>query len=575
MFDSRIHDQIPGQLGLFGWPWHGRLDMALEDNVQSLLTLVNGQVVRMPFVTSPPTLDDWHQAGNLLRFRDPRAVDPQRTPEQIEADTAQGMQWRAEALINPREGIIYGDRKQVIKGLQWVYHHPQYGNVRAWFYNLTALAFKPHERIISRNRRLTDIVTLNLRYAGGGLDSLFGLTIIDAYPDGSRLLLARYRYQDEWGEGSSSFVKNHLGAWCTLPFEYWELTLTPTADVGVDAVLTLIRNSAQTGGTDTGQRTTYAGQSISVSASVAVTSRTATTETAEASVSHSMVSNGAKNAATYSGEDGDFIQSNRYARSITGIIVNMYYDANGAPAEILANYSESRTLTGSAMPSASYSPKAVVTRDTRVETGTFQSATTGAYTINYTQSVSGSSTATLELLRAGKVVSRLEVIGQFSANISGQMGYSVPIAYSSSTGYSAYPSRDSGSKSGTTAVNVTATLDGVKIMEQSRSVTGRGVDYSLMNNAHFPYRGAKSTADAVLYVVRYCAQMPALSLAQCKNLSAPNIVDTHFIGPCLLPNGKTAPGIASRKPPLGGLFGSFNPVTGEAIRDAPNPVAYL
>ena len=50
MFDSAFNDWMPGRVTLFGWPWHGRLDLrAGSTGPKPRVTLANGAQFELDF----------------------------------------------------------------------------------------------------------------------------------------------------------------------------------------------------------------------------------------------------------------------------------------------------------------------------------------------------------------------------------------------------------------------------------------------------------------------------------------------------------------------------------------------
>ncbi|PKM30238.1 MAG: hypothetical protein CVV07_07420 [Gammaproteobacteria bacterium HGW-Gammaproteobacteria-11] len=103
MFDDRFTWHMPGQISHFGLPWHG---LALQSapqvpSQQYILTLPNARQLPVGFA---PVAGHGGISGASYRYKDPRAYVPELDPvEQAQADEA-GAVWRADMLMPYRYG---------------------------------------------------------------------------------------------------------------------------------------------------------------------------------------------------------------------------------------------------------------------------------------------------------------------------------------------------------------------------------------------------------------------------------------------------------------------------------------
>jgi len=98
MFDSRITEWAPGQVRRFGLPWHGlkaNNKREFEGRLETL-TLDNGRVIQL----GPGVFDTFGGVvGNSYRYSDPRAVPIEMTPEEAAVWDEAGAQWRTDGLL--------------------------------------------------------------------------------------------------------------------------------------------------------------------------------------------------------------------------------------------------------------------------------------------------------------------------------------------------------------------------------------------------------------------------------------------------------------------------------------------
>jgi len=127
MFDDKFTRYMPGNIKTFGVPWHGLAQQPspqLISGQQYTMTLPSGRVLP---VTASFVLRQGGVLGDSRRYRDPRAFVPTfEPPEQAQADTA-GAQWRADMLLPYRYG--YDSDSQI--------EQMYFDGVKGWRVNLS------------------------------------------------------------------------------------------------------------------------------------------------------------------------------------------------------------------------------------------------------------------------------------------------------------------------------------------------------------------------------------------------------------------------------------------------------
>lgn len=551
MFDSPIDDVVPGEPTICGWPWHGRLDIPSQVNALPTITLRNGQVIRLPIILEKAARREWHQHGTVLRFRDPRAIDPQRNTAQLAADQQRGISWRADALYAPREGVLYGQAPTSGKLQTWLYHD----GARNWRVKIQGdgtLLLRSQVFVIGRKRPEILQRVVSVSYPDGR-PNLSTLAVIDAMPTGNRILFAQYDESDIFGAGNPRFNQEQLGAWTCQPREFWELTLSRnTASNVISAVFRRVRDRQQTLGEQTGPGDTYFDR---------------------AAVWLSVRINGSETLTTYHGTSQPipdpgipsgsiFSWDSRTSELAVNNIVGLYYE-NGAIKELRVEYKTEATHLEAFSGSFSVSQE-----------GTWNSVTNefyeGSGTLRGNLTFTNSSKISARLLRGGVQVSTAEVLASSSATRGVTVNCS--IHYLGISGVTSYSTSQF-------SITADAMIDALKIPTRTTGVTAEGiVGYSATVQANIRDT-AYINGQASIGVVRYSAQMTALAL-NITSLVADEewtsaLVERQYIGNCATPAGVLSGNLQTRTPPLGHLYGSWNPVTGQSIRNALNPVFWV
>lgn len=569
MFDSPVNDSCPGEITVCGWPWHGRVDYTVSSD-SPVLTLPNGVTTTLPWFPTAITAYDWHQHGTLLRFRDPRAPDVERTPEQLAADAERGIEWRADVLYGPREGLVYGIGPTTRQPRSWLYHDGTM-NWRSTVFAASQIRLSQVSFVIGRKRQQD--VRRNIVVARpSGAPALTDLVVIDAAPDGSRVLLARYRSADiPWGVGSADFVQSELGAWCGMPFDFWELRITHDAETDTySAGLFSVMGAEDVAGEyeelpPDGVEARLRGDQENVGFDEIYI---------EGGNIHCVAER------SYSLYDvpwrGNVIGSNafmlRWCRleSAGHRVIGAYYKADGSIGFWSVQYGGMTEITGN--------PAIALEGPTTLH---FQAPSTtprpyqGEETLQLltvSNTLSGYNSAWIELLRDGLAVSRAEV----RESVTDTHVEHIDFAWSLFIGITSGPElklRSSRRVERTLGRVLSCTLDGREVFPAgTESYRPVGFEIPPWKNAGVRFFGAPAVGLSSFSAFRYCAQMPVLGVTT----STPDgAVLRQVLGSVSTPDGNLHAGTAERTSPFTGLYGSWNPVTGELLRDIPNPVSYL
>lgn len=235
MFDNYFNEIAVGEVGIFGWPWHGYVSVSGTGD----LTL-NTPKEQVPLGLKSHTYPnnrpyhEWQQLGTVLKFRDPRAPDVSRTPEQLSDDAEKGIEWRADVLFNPHEAILYGQARGARQFTQWIYHDGEenwlvgISRVRDSIY-FTRLGLNVGEAANSEEYYLAELQGRYQGISGGyyGMQSEF-VVLIDASSDGSKALFAVYRQLSRsYGESvATAFVEARITKSGDIDSPYFTVAFT-------------------------------------------------------------------------------------------------------------------------------------------------------------------------------------------------------------------------------------------------------------------------------------------------------------------------------------------------------------
>lgn len=225
MFDNKFSEMYMGELMSVGWPWHGLASGESGGPIQ--LTLPNNVTIPLKATMREATSPIYHQQGAAVKFRDGRAKEVERTPEQLAEDAAKGIEWRPEVLYNPNEGVLFGESPAFRRAPSWLY----YDGERSWRARLSGDWIVRLEEL-PIGLRNPDIKQISL----GSSTNLSSYTVVDITEDGSKVLLCRYTKFSNGGNiqpndldycyKSKEFDPAAGGAWWSVPADYVELELS-------------------------------------------------------------------------------------------------------------------------------------------------------------------------------------------------------------------------------------------------------------------------------------------------------------------------------------------------------------
>ncbi|MBL4833662.1 MAG: hypothetical protein JKY26_06760 [Pseudomonas sp.] len=222
----------------WGCPWHGvlrcNLDSQGKPTSSQYLTLGNGSVMAWRSTYADTWLSHY---GTVFAQSMPNAMADPETPE---AMTAEGMEWRDYALVAPAErsevhnialgpgGWIYWDAQK-----QWpwkINFYSQRVNSSGYQFSAVNLTFSanPSGFILKPWDGLSKTIQLPVDQASPALSSAGWLystpriTIVDAVPDGSKVIIGVFVYGNPTFRGSpTSFTMNDATA-----IGYWLLEIS-------------------------------------------------------------------------------------------------------------------------------------------------------------------------------------------------------------------------------------------------------------------------------------------------------------------------------------------------------------
>lgn len=578
MFDHPFADQMPGKLSLIGWPWHGMMTMpasattappsiALPNGSNLLLRPISWENLSSPAAFALP--------GDCLRFRDPRAGTLERTEAEQAADAAAGMTWRPDVLIAPVALVLYGQRFPAAQRVAWIVH----GDERNWMVRLeSGLAqLRLNALVFGRDRDTMEAVTVVMSRVGDYTAGSFPArthryVVIDAIADGTRALVGTYL--------RSPLSVNDDPAWfapCRIPLvELWELRLSHDGEVWTgeyecirtpDQIIGAISNPPRP-------------QWTTLSASMGVEWWEQAGSDPEEWIGIGTADGGIPlvgNSPPYLGQE-----PGGWSYQESGRLAGAYYDDAGNVAEIRVAITVEDTFDASLDSSMSSSP-AVTRYNPYGHLGGHELVTPGNYELNGSYSNSSSAITTIRLLDAGVEVSRVVISVQASTSASFQASLALVPGPANST-----VEERSSSSSNSASRTETILLDGIEVYSSSISSNDPGAESIAGGNSYagrsirtnwVTWRPSTLVGAAApdvdgrafeIVPVRYSSQMVALAVRDMR----PGQGDLTTIGKAAA-RGSVVPGSVSRSGALSHLFGSHNPVTGQTVRDAINPVCWV
>lgn len=242
MFDSKINRHALGKIGLFGWPWHGLVTQKEEGSTQMSVTLPNDETIDLKAYFRSQFMggeNAFAQPGTVLRFRDPRAQDAERSVEQLEKDQVAGIEWRPDVLYSPGERLLYGMTDRARYGQGWIWHD----GLNNWIVIFTNVANQLYLRCLSDRRQPSRHVNIT-----GQLLNTSRTNIIDALPDGAGIIVGagwipeEYN-RDERTDGHGYQSGAHVAEYSSI----YEIKINKSGEV-VSATSGLIASRSQIAG---------------------------------------------------------------------------------------------------------------------------------------------------------------------------------------------------------------------------------------------------------------------------------------------------------------------------------------
>lgn len=566
MFDSPVHDACPGEITACGWPWHGRLDYTVGA-ASPVLTLPNGVTATLKWFPNVVAAYDWHQHGTLLRFRDPRAIDVERTPEQLAADAERGIEWRADVLYGPREGLVYGIGPKTRQPRSWLYHDGV-TNWRARVLANAQIRLSHLLFVIGRARQPDqqhDIVVSK----PSGSPALGELVVIDALPDGSRVLFTRYRNTGiPWGVGSSSFIQEQLGAWCAMPYDFWELRLARDEAGVYSAELLSVREPEAVAGDY--QQAAIIGTEPKVSIASTITGTTSDEDYERLSVATSW------DVADETGPTSTSSAARHMATTSQGHRdIGAYYRSDASIAFWSLVYGGASELQGD--PQITFEGQSDWTANRPVRSSGFAVWGSNVVRVTTTNTLTGHNSAWLELHRDGVAVSRAELREDVTQHTVTVRDAEFLAAWEAGTWSLIRTDTSVPGGTLTQTRTQTGTLDDQTVIPHGTPSLHPTWTFSPFPPVLLRHAGAKffsrpSQGRQTLSAFRFCAQLPVLAMSVSDAASG---AIRQVLGNAASPDGELHPGTGERHAPFSALHGAWNPVTGEVLRDTPNPVSYL
>lgn len=547
MFDNVFDKVMPSKVTRCGWPWHGLVRSDEDGSLQ--VELPNETVIPLKATLRNPRggifPEMFSQEGTVFKFKDPRA--PEIPAE--EAATAGGLEWRSEYLFNPNQQVIYGDNS----GLQqrgWLYHENG-NNWKVTIYDSTRLRFV--------NAQVGGIQKVEYRSVTGDTANIPWLQVIDAVPDGSRVLLAHIngRSENEPNEfdyvfDNASFLQDQVGAWWSHPIAYFELTLT-----GLNPVIRRLKSYDDIKGTVTSTESYIKPQKYITSVFSGYNEypldRGAITETTKIG----------------GGYGPEIYFESTYRRIVSGALCGLFYRPDGTVGEITSDYIKYEeyereplysllvTLTHAFSESEMTGPTSFRGPDNYISTSAwFKSHLSTKQVIH----VDGVEQSSLECTEDVNVTLPVNAVYRMIA-----LGPGGPAGSWETT-----IRMEGGSGSVTGPVKARYLVDGNVVHENTRQLEIKASAGSGFSNI-----GASSRQlyRNVFNVVRYSPSMFACSVV---SSNPEDMADKDFIvGSVVVPNAGAFPGYIIKQPPFGGLYGSYNPITHEVARDALTPVFWI
>ncbi|MCQ4271083.1 hypothetical protein NA655_08620 [Pseudomonas kuykendallii] len=582
MFDSALSDWKPGKPVIFGWPWHGRIDLRKDSGgFLPRLTLPNGQVIQFGWSSALPLVSPAHQAGNVLRFRDPRASVIQRSTEQLAADQSAGREWRSAALYNPRESIIYGQKYTYGSELgmaRWIYHDGERNWQASLSSTLSTVRLIPGPKLARRPQ--PESLDIDVSKPDGAPVTAAGSNwvVVDSVASGGRVILAHMTSTgSSLPDGSYSSIEG--GGWHWPILEFWELTLS-NVDAVRSAVLRPLKTTAQTSGTVTERVVPQLSDEA-----VVVTTQWVRGEP----VGEMYRWNGSLVAtrSTPSTIGGNGLRvpghgSYDISYGAVGMVLAMYYRPDGSVASVTADAVVNEHYTGSGVGGGASGTGVIIGADIGGGPSNWHAETFGSGTGTFNASKTYTQTATFRLVNDGTQVASASFTATATTEMTAQLAYQIPgdvlnfptvgersRTVSQNCEWSVH--LDTAFDSGSSNYSNTAASADMYPGPWASTVPASRLARSLALRS--PAANDAASTNLILGSVRYCAQMPCVFALRANEGAAPTKVR---LGSGALPyadgvftNGRDLTGVIAER------FGSYNPITRQYVRDAPGPVFWI
>lgn len=574
---------------MFGFPYHGRVDWRKTvAGSPPTLTLPNTQQIQLGthLQLYHPGIKEFEQPGNVLRFKDPRSVPPARSPEDQEADELRGVEWRDSAIVCPRTNTVHGLR--LFTDLRWVYSD----GAAVWgvIIGLDALYLYPQPTI----SRAPLGPRLTLPLDRGDVPALSTpqpvvWVVVDALPDGSRALIARFgETLSAMPEGAYDTPHPSGKAWYHTPLDYLEVEITRDEN-GRQAVIRSVFSVDDVAGTVLPYEEPELERSWrTLDISGQIISQTEGNYTWRV-VLEPGVETGSE--APLSTTSLPWVGGFTTQHGFRDRIVGAYYRPDGSVASVTVSRVTNTSYTGTPLTLTS-SQTAVMYAESSRESTWEGHVSPGVMEYTYVASKDWNSATTLEFKNDGVVVER----ATFSETLTETATWSASSVWWASAGSVDIEETTTSSRVYTTARNWAVRMDGQLLKSAAHSSVE---SYSADGVAYLPslaqvwrsilppavdgpwsrFRSVDEDGHPVyiaLGSVSYCALMPAACALAYPAPGDSTIEHEWWVGNGSLPfSGGLHTGFTTGTGPMTEVFGSYNPVTGQFIRDAANPVSWV
>lgn len=562
MFDSPFNDRMPGRLALAGFPWHGLLTLpsSTAQNTAAI-DLPNGDQKILPNIFSTPSASAFSLPGDTLLFKDPRATETVRTPEQQVEDVAAGRDWEPDIVYGPFGRVLYGQQVSAT----WILHGESFNYAVSMsspsniFVNRLVLNRSP-SAVGSSSVSMTQVGTYSSPFYGGTIS----FVVIDATKKGDKALLGLYLRRND----STSSDQTRLMP-CRIPLvELWEVRLQ-IVDGEVVGEFECIRTPEEVIGVV--DAPDYPDSVLRTASYWVVWTKTGTSPDI-------WTGNGSETIeGTPVGRFQNGLTRAPWSYRESGRLVSAYYDDEEVVKEIRLSIAVDDSLSSTLTPTTSSSPTVVEGSNPPGAGGNIPKLITpGEHTLDVSYSHEAISLATLTMLDDGVAVSTVTIESAGSQVSS----YSASLTYESGLNNSADPVNTE-SQSSTLSNTHTITCDGAVIYSVSASSSSLGGDakcgiYDLVgrgiNQPWITWRtfgAVTDDQDFEVFPIRYSSQMHALAAAK---INTPD-PDQTTVGN-VASRGAVAAGQITKTGLIVHLFGSMNPRTGQIVRDSLEPICW-